>query len=76
MPSLWPRQGEQQQGEQQQGERQQDEQIEDQDHLEICPGYCELWEGLGPASQETTVGYFMRVKMKCLKQQQQKTAAE
>ena len=58
-----------------QGEQQQEEQIEDQDHLEVCPGYSELWEGLGPASPETTVRYFMRVKRKRLKQQQ-KTAAE
>jgi hypothetical protein len=40
----------------------------------VCPGYSELWEGLGPASPETTVRYFMRVKMKRLKQQQKTTA--
>ena len=62
------------QGEQQQQGEQQGEQIEDQDHLEVCPGYSELWEGLGPASPETTVRYFMRVKMKRLKQQQKTTA--
>ena len=63
----------QEQREQQEGEQEQGGQVEDQDHLEVCPGYSELWEGLGPASPETTVRYFMRVKMKRLKQQK-KTA--
>ena len=69
-----PETGQQQQGEQQEGEQQQEEeqteQIEDQDHLEVCRGYSELWDGLGPASPESRVRYFMRVKMKRLKQQQ------
>ena len=67
--------GEQEQGEQDQGEQEQGGQVEDQDHLEVCPGYSELWEGLSPASPETTVRYFMRVKMKRLKQQN-KTAED
>ena len=57
---------------QQQGEQQQEEHIEDQDHLEVCRGYSELWEGLGPASPESRIQYFKRVKMKCMKQQQNK----
>ena len=52
-------------------EQQQEEHIEDQDHLEVCRGYNELWEGLGPASPESRIQYFKRVKMKRMKQQQQ-----
>ena len=61
-----PEAGQQQE---QQGE-QQEHHVEDQDHLEVCPGYGELWDGLGPASPESRVRYFMWVKMKRLKQQQ------
>ena len=61
-----PEAGQQQE---QQGE-QQEHHVEDQDHLEVCPGYGELWDGLGPASPESRVRYFMRVKMKRMKQQQ------
>ena len=54
-------------------QQQQDEEwhIEDQDHLEICPGYSELWAGLGPLTEQSRIKYFMRVKLKRLKQQQQ-----
>ena len=38
--------------------------IEDQDHLEWCPGYSNLWAGLGPASTRGRVQYFMRVDHK------------
>ena len=44
--------------------------IEDQEHLECCPGYAKLWEGLAPATEESRVKYFMQVKLKRLKQQQ------
>ena len=54
-------------------QQQQDEEwhIEDQDHLEICPGYSELWDRLGPLTEQSRIHYFMRVKLKRLKQQQQ-----
>ena len=38
--------------------------------MEVCPGYGELWNGLGPATEESRVMYFMIVKIKRLKQQQ------
>ena len=70
-------QKEQEQGaqEQEQGIQEQEREpcIEDQEHLECCPGYAELWEGLGPATEESRVKYFMRVKLKRLKQQQNST---
>ena len=44
--------------------------VEDQEHLEVCTGYSELWDGLGPATEESRVKYFMRVQNKRLKQQQ------
>ena len=47
------------------GQQQQEEHIEDQDHLEVCREYSELWEGLEPASPESRIQYCMRVKMKC-----------
>ena len=37
---------------------------EDQDHLEVCPGYGSLWDGLGPMTPRTRVRYFMRVDNK------------
>ena len=45
------------------------EQTEDQDHLEVCDGYSELWQGLGAYTLLTRCRYFIRVKMKRLKQQ-------
>ena len=61
--------------EQNQNEQEQQEQeewkIEDQEHLEICPGHSELWEGLGPINEQSRIRYFMRVKLKKLKKQQQ-----
>ena len=38
-----------------------------QEHLELCPGYQELWQGLSPLTPEARVKYFMRVKNKRLK---------
>ena len=39
-------------------------QEETQDHLEVCRGYSELWQGLGPMTTRTRTRYFMRVKNK------------
>ena len=52
------------------------EQIEDQEHLESCPGYRELWEGLGPYTPRWRLQYFIRVKLKRLQQRQSKQTAE
>ena len=57
-------------------QRDKEENIEDQEHLESCPGYSELWEGLGPYSPRARLQYFMRVKLKRLKQRQNKHTAE
>ena len=53
-----------------QKEHEEHEKQEDQEHLEVCPGYSELWAGLGPASEESRVKFFMRVQNKRIKQQQ------
>ena len=42
---------------------------EDQDHIELCSGYAELWRDLGPYNQRARVQFFMRVKVKRLKMQ-------
>ena len=42
---------------------------ESQDHLEVCPGYSELWLGLGPMSPLTRVRFFLRVQHKRKKNQ-------
>ena len=63
-----PRQ-EQEQGDKEQEERQQEQCEENQEHLEVCTGYAELWSDLGPATEESRVQYFMRVKLKRLKRQ-------
>ena len=57
-------------------QRDNEESIEDQEHLESCPGYSELWEGLGPYSPRARLQYFMRVKLKRLKQRQNTHTAE
>ena len=44
------------------------EQIESQEHLEICPGYRELWQGLGHLTPLSRCRYFIRVKQKRLQQ--------
>ena len=65
---------EQNQNKQQEQQEQDEEQqwsIEDQEHLETCRGYSELWDGLGPLTEQSRIRYFMRVKLKRLKQQQQ-----
>ena len=75
--------GEQGEGgqEQEQNENKQKEQedqkedqwnTEDQKHLEICSGYSELWDGLGPLTEQSRIKYFMRVKLKRLKQLQRR----
>ena len=42
-------------------------QEETQEHLEVCPGYGELWQGLGPLTPRSRVKYFMKLKTKRLK---------
>ena len=61
----------------------QEEHDKTQEHLEVCRGYADLWDGLvcrgyadlwdglGPYSMKTRCRYFMRVKMKKLRQQQE-----
>ena len=57
--------------EQNQSEKEQEEwKIEDQEHLEVCPGHSELWEGLGPINEQSRIRYFMRLKLKKLNKQQ------
>ena len=36
----------------------------DQDHLEVCPGYGNLWAGLGPMNNRSRVNFFMQVDKK------------
>ena len=40
---------------------------ETQEHLEVCQGYGELWQGLGPLTPQSRVRYFMKLKAKRLK---------
>ena len=40
---------------------------ETQEHLEVCTGYGELWNGLGPLTPKSRVNYFMKLKNKRLK---------
>ena len=42
---------------------------ETQDHLEVCKGYSELWQGLSPMTPKNRVRYFILVKNKRLKKQ-------
>ena len=35
---------------------------ESQDHLEVCPGYSELWLGLGTMSPLSLVRFFLEVR--------------
>ena len=44
---------------------------EDQEHLEFCSGFSQLWQGLGPYDLRSRCQYFMRVKMERAKKQQQ-----
>ena len=73
-------QKEQEQGiqEREQGIQEQEREpcIEDQEHIECCPDYAELWEGIEPATEESRVKYFMRVQLKRLKQQQNSKRGE
>ena len=45
-------------------------QDETQEHLEVCKGYGELWQGLGPLTPQSRVKYFLKVKNKRMKNQQ------
>ena len=51
-------------------QEEQQECVEDQEHIEVCKGYSDLWDGLGPATEESRVKTFIRVQNKRLKQQQ------
>ena len=62
---------EQEQQQEHEHEQEQEEQVESQEHLESCPGYSELWEGLGPASLLSRCRFFQRVKQKRLQHKQQ-----
>ena len=54
------------------GGAEQEEHDETQDHIEVCRGYANLWDGLGPNTMKSRrCRYFMRVKAKKLKQQQE-----
>ena len=55
----------------QQEQQEEDWHIEDQEHIEVCKGYSKLWDGLGPHTEQSRVRFFMRVKLKRLKEQQQ-----
>ena len=54
-------------------EQEEQEQVESQEHLESCPGYSELWEGLGHYSLLTRCRFFQRVKLKRLQQKKKRT---
>ena len=49
----------------------QEEHVENQEHLEVCTAYADLWHGLGPSTPEARCRYFIRVKLRRLQQQQQ-----
>ena len=49
----------------------QEEHVENQEHLEVCTAYADLWQGLGPSTPEARCRYFIRVKLRRLQQQQQ-----
>ena len=57
---------EQNENKQKEQEEQKEDQwnTEDQKHLEICSGYSELSDGLGPLTEQFRIKYFMRVKLK------------
>ena len=45
------------------------EEDETQAHLEVCRGYSDLWQGLGPMTKRTRARFFMRVKSRRSKKQ-------
>ena len=49
----------------------QEEHDETQENLEVCRGYAELRNRLGPYTMKKRCRYFMRVKIKKLRQQQE-----
>ena len=56
---------EKEQNEDEEKEQQQDEwKIEDQEHLEIYPGHRELWDVLGPISEQSLIRYIMILQLK------------
>ena len=42
---------------------------ETQEHLEVCRGYSDLWQGLGPMTPLSRVRYFLKVKSRRSKEQ-------
>ena len=50
----------------------QEQHDETQEHIEDCRGYANLWDGLVPYTMKSRCLYFMRVKAKKLKQQEDK----
>ena len=43
--------------------------VETQEHLEVCVGYSECWEGIGPMTPQALVRYFIKVKNRRKKEQ-------
>ena len=55
------------------GGAEQEQHDKTQEHIKVCRGYANLWDGLGPYTMKSRCRYFMRVKAKKLKQQQEDT---
>ena len=53
------------------GGAEQEQHDKTQEHIKVCRGYANLWDGLGPYTMKSRCRYFMRVKAKKLKQQQE-----
>ena len=70
------RETQEQRANQEQTEDQEQIEEQDQEQIESCPGYRELWEGLGPYTPRSRLQYFIRVKLKRLQQRQSKQTAE
>ena len=49
---------------------------ESQEHLEVCKGYSDLWQGLGPMTQRARARYFLRVKSRRSKEQSKEQSRE
>ena len=49
---------------------------ETQDHLEVCRGYSDLWQGLGPLTPLSRVRYFIKLKNRRSKEQNKEQRKE
>jgi hypothetical protein len=49
---------------------------ETQDHLEVCRGYSDLWQGLGPLTPLSRVKYFIKLKNRRSKEQSKEQSKE